>query len=283
MKTNGVLTLSPFRGKVKLKRSVHRVIDPDGAVIGGVSAYNVYDLNGDKIAALTHVEKRSDGEIRRYEGHRVFHLKNNILTLENGGVLGRVIIRKERRASVPIVVALSVLIAAIFAIVAVLGFPVTPVSGDERPVLTIRSEGGKEWGANQDLQVFSGKLYPGKEGSYAFEIENPTEYEMEYVLTLSSTKSWTGRSPIEYRVRMNNVYIGDTNGWTLMEYSDDNIQFNGIRFTPQSSHIITIEWRWPFESGNDESDTEIGESGFGDQIILYTLNIDVSAFIVGQE
>ena len=283
MKTNGVLTLSPFRGKVKLKRSVHRVIDPDGALIGGVSAYNVYDLNGDKIAALTHVEKRPDGEIRRYEGHRVFHLRNNILTLENGGVLGRVVIRKERRAFVPIAVALGLLVAAILTIVAILGIPTIPVSGDERPVLTLRSEGDMEWGANQDLQVFSGKLYPGKEGSYEFEIENPTDYEMEYVLTLSSTKSWTGRSPIEYRVRMNNVYIGETNGWTLMEYSDDTIEFYEIRFTPQSTHIITIEWRWPFESGNDESDTSIGESAFGDQAILYTLNIDVEAFIVGQE
>ena len=49
MKTNGILTLSPFRGKVKLKKSVHRVVDQHGAVIGGVSAYNVYDLNGEKI------------------------------------------------------------------------------------------------------------------------------------------------------------------------------------------------------------------------------------------
>lgn len=75
MKTNGVLTLSPFDGKVKLKKSVSRIYSPEGALIGGVSAYHIYDLNGDKVAALSHVEKTPHGEVRRYEGHRNFLLK----------------------------------------------------------------------------------------------------------------------------------------------------------------------------------------------------------------
>ena len=65
MKTNGVLTLSPFDGKVKLKKSVSRIYSPEGALIGGVSAYHIYDLNGDKVAALSHVEKTPHGEVRR--------------------------------------------------------------------------------------------------------------------------------------------------------------------------------------------------------------------------
>ena len=281
LKTNGVITLSPFKGKVKLKRSVNRVIDPHGAVIGGVSAYNIYDLNGEKIAGLSHVEKTPKGDVRRYEGYRSFLVKDGLLTLENGGVLGRVVARKERGAFVPAAIALSLLIVAILVITAVLGFPApVPVSGDERPVLTIRSE-GEEWGVAQDLGVFSGSICPGSnnlDDPYDLEIENPTEYEMEYTLTLTDNNSWNGRSPLEYRLKMNNVYIGETNGWTAMADTGNVISFYGIHFTPGSSHIITIEWRWPFESGNDGSDTQAGHANG-----IYRLNVKVSASIVGQE
>ncbi|HIU00909.1 MAG TPA: hypothetical protein IAB64_02920 [Candidatus Coproplasma excrementavium] len=279
MKTNGILTLSPFRGKVKLKKSVHRVVDQHGAVIGGVSAYNVYDLNGEKIAGLSHVKKTASGDVRRYEGYRVFLVKDGYLTLENGGVLGRLVAHKERSAFIPVAVALSCVVAAILIIVIVLGFPEPlPVSGDERPVLTVRTD-GEQWGANEDLQVFSGALAPGSEGDYAFEIENPTEYELEYTLTLTDENNWGGRSPLEYRLRMNNVYIGETNGWTAMDDTGNTIAFSQIFFAAGSSHIITIEWRWPFESGNDESDTQAGQHANG----VYMLNIDITASIVGQE
>ena len=206
---------------------------------------------------------------------------SGLLTLENGGVLGRVVARKERGAFVPAAIALSLLIVAILVITAVLGFPApVPVSGDERPVLTIRSE-GEEWGVSQDLGVFSGSICPGSnnlDDPYDLEIENPTEYEMEYTLTLTDNNSWNGRSPLEYRLKMNNVYIGETNGWTAMADTGNVISFYGIHFTPGSSHIITIEWRWPFESGNDGSDTQAGHANG-----IYRLNVKVSASIVGQE
>lgn len=277
LKTNGVLTLSPFKGKVKLKRALNRIIDPSGAVIGGISAYNIYDLNGAKIAGLSRVEKTPSGDVRRYEGYRSFVVKDGLLMLENGGVLGRVVAKKERSAFVPVAVILTALMAAILVIMAVLGFPEPiPVSGEERPVLTVKTD-GEQWGANQDLSVFTGKLYPGKSGDYAFEIENPTEFELEYTLTLTDENDWGGRSPLEYRLRMNNVYIGETNGWIAMADSRNTIAFDDIHFTPDSSHIITIEWRWPFESGNDDADTQAGQASG-----IYFLNVDITAAIVGQ-
>lgn len=272
MKTDGILTVPPLRGKVKLKKSVNRVFNSYGALIGGVSAYGVFDLNGKKIARFAGLRKTPSGEERRYLGERAFVVKDGLLYTESGTVLGNI---EQRGRAFPVTVAvlLCVLIAVILAIVAILGYPVSPKI---IPVLEVSTD-GEEWGVNQDLDMFEGSIYPGVSGSYSFEIKNPSEYQLEYTLTLSDKTGWGGRSPLEYRLRMNNVYIGETNGWTVMSENDNTLAFSEILFNPYSSHIITVEWRWPFESGNDQSDTQAGSSGG-----KYFINVDITAAIVGQ-
>lgn len=279
MKTNGVLTLSPFDGKVKLKKSVSRIYSPEGALIGGVSAYHIYDLNGDKVAALSHVEKTPHGEVRRYEGHRNFLLKDGILTLENGGVLGKVVARKERSLMIPLVAAVCVVLAALVVVVSVLGFPSGfSIPGDTMPELVIKTD-EEVWGDEEHLEIFDGKLSPGSKGSYDFVIENPTEYELEYTLSITDIVSWGGRSPIRYRVIMNGAgyVIGTPTDW--FDTNEDNIFASGLQFAPKSTQKFIIEWDWPFESGNDEDDTQAGSSESPHYYVL----VEVSAWIAGQE
>lgn len=277
MKYNGVLTLHPFNGKVKLKRSASRVLDESGAVIGGVSAYNVYDLNGEKIAGLSRVEQTDGGEVRYYEGYRSFMVKGDFLLLESGAALGRIIREKERSYLVPVIAVLMAVLAAAIIIISILGFPEgLSIPGDAEPVLIITDD-GDGWGANDDLEVFDGYIYPGREGSYDFRIENPTEYTLEYTLTLTDENDWGGRSPMEYRIRMNNAYIlGGEDEWHSM--NDSIISISPLYFAKSSTQFLTIEWRWPFDSGNDEDDTLAGEAAG-----IYWLNIDVSAAVAGQE
>ena len=227
MKTNGVLTMPPLRGKVKLKKSVNRVIDPAGALICGVSAYGIFDLNGKKIARYARTKKTDAGSMRKYEGLRTFWVKDGLLLSESGKVLGT-IEQGGRSVFVPVAVALSILLAVVLLIVAVLGFPVSSfVPADAMPVLVISTD-GERWGAEEELEIFDGKIAPGSSGEYVFEISNPTDYGMEYTLSLTDDNDWGGRSPIQYRLRMNNVYIGE--GWTAMGESEGGLSVSEIRF-----------------------------------------------------
>ena len=82
---------------------------------------------------------------------------------------------------------------------------------------------------------------------------------------------------MEYRIRMNNAYIlGGEDEWHSM--NDSVILISPLYFAKSSTQFLTIEWRWPFDSGNDEDDTLAGEAAG-----IYWLNIDVSAAVAGQE
>ena len=274
MKTNGILTLSPFKGKPKLKKSFSRVFDKDGALIGGVSAYNVYDLNGTKIASLARVIPTEGGEMRRYEGFRNFHLNGGYLMLENGSLLGRVEVKKDRSALVPVFSVLGVVLAAVLIIVCILGFPAPTniLPGDAAPELILESD-EEQWSAEEDLKIFPGTIMPGSEGVYEFKVINPTDYQLLYTLTLTDERGWgeDARSPIVYRIRMNDAYIlGDEDEWISLNEMQINIE--RLRFDANSSHIFIIEWQWPFMSGNDEADTDAGIAH-----AVYRLNVKVTA------
>lgn len=270
MKTDGILTVPHYSGYAKLKRSVNRVYNAEGALIGGVSAYSVFDLNGKKIARFTGIIKSSAGDYRRYEGTRTLLVKDNLLLDLGGNVLGT-IEKRGRAFSVLLGVMLSLLIAVILIIVIMLGFPVPP---EAIPQLVVQTEGA-DWGVNAQLNVFDGKIFPGRKGSYEFIVENPSEYTLNCTLNLADDMDWGGRSPMNYRLRMDD-FMGDAIEWIEMDDAENSLSVT-FSINPNSSHTFTVEWEWPFQSGNDAEDTMAGIAAG-----TYYLNVDVTAVIEGQ-
>ena len=136
-------------------------------------------------------------------------------------------------------------------------------------VLVIREDENGEWGAEQDITVFDGALSPGADGAYKFEIENPTDTDLEYTVTVTDANDWGGGSPVNFRLKMNNVYVvGNENTWMKAE----DVFLTGLQFPSSSKQGFILEWSWPYESGNDEYDTAVGQMGG-----IYTLHISITA------
>lgn len=268
MKVNAVLTRQDFGGKLKVKRSARLVFNPQSEAIGSISKRWLYDLNGDKIARFDKEtdgvfqyvaeEKNEAGEkiVYRFDGERLFS--------ENGALFLGTAETKTRggAALVPLILTALILIA-IIVLVSLTGQP------DRTPVLVIREDENGEWGAEQDITVFDGALSPGADGAYKFEIENPTDTDLEYTVTVTDANDWGGGSPVNFRLKMNNVYVvGNENTWMKAE----DVFLTGLQFPSSSKQGFILEWSWPYESGNDEYDTAVGQMGG-----IYTLHISITA------
>lgn len=146
------------------------------------------------------------------------------------------------------------------------------------------------WGAETDVEIFrlsyengekvvtvnSGNgdevIAPGTENAYAFQLKNTGNTAMDYVLTMEayySSDEWT--IPVDVRMKGydGTWLIGSDTEWKNV------LDLNGIedKATLMVNNYASyeLEWQWPFESGDDEWDTLLGNT---------TLDEDVSLTIV---
>lgn len=151
-------------------------------------------------------------------------------------------------------------------------------SDEDYPGMVQVTENGISWEqltfvnlfANSDSQA-DGKLYPGVTGSYAFNIRNPQTYAIALNLTMSEADHKAGAIPLLYRLKSGNDYMaGDSDTWlTADELSNSDVVL------PADSHMgYTLEWEWPYESGNDGLDTAIGTSDDLSHIISINLYLE---------
>ena len=75
--------------------------------------------------------------------------------------------------------------------------------------------------------------------------------------------------PIQYRVRMNNALL-NTEEWLDIEELD----FSDLTFLGESEQLITLEWRWLFEQGNDDLDTQYGIDN-GDYSLVFHITAEL--------
>ena len=121
------------------------------------------------------------------------------------------------------------------------------------PEFEITDKNG-EWTAQGEIAVFDNKIKPGSEGAYNFIIRNDSDQKLKYGFKLSEYigKNIQDLNPfMQYRLKVDNIPIDD-------EWHYAGVNYNDIEILPGSKHLMALEWRWPFESGNDSNDTLIG-------------------------
>lgn len=163
---------------------------------------------------------------------------------------------KKGRVSKPALAAIiATVLLMIFIVVALLLEPVEAI-----PEFNITDQGG-EWKAQGTIAVFDDTIQPKSEGTYKFIIKSECTEVLEYGFRLSeyiNADNIDNVNPfMQYRLKVDNLYLGDGD-WHYV-----GMNYNGIEILPGTEHLMTLEWRWPFEidDEHDKNDTLIGRAG----------------------
>ena len=135
---------------------------------------------------------------------------------------------------------------------------------------------------NGDITVYSPKddsvIAPGTQGSYTFYLKNEgnvaLDYKVSFTAKLTADDIRVSATDFPFLFRMSNQHgdytVGSEETWVtvdeLNEIFDDGI------VGKNSYYYYTLEWFWPFESGNDGMDTYFGNLSDQKDVIL-SLNI----------
>ena len=107
-------------------------------------------------------------------------------------------------------------------------------------------------------------IAPGTEGTYNIRVRNTRDVEVYYSLVIGGYLSDKDSGlPIPILVRMKGAsgeyVIGAENLWVPLEELRDVTDAGSLK--ADQSRVYTLEWKWPFESGNDAYDTLLGNGG----------------------
>ena len=150
------------------------------------------------------------------------------------------------------------------------------------------SDEDKAWAGQTDIEIFrvsyengEGKITvqsgsgdkiiaPGTSNTYKFTLENGYSMGVNYSLSMQAFLSAEGISvPIQVR-------LSDSDGNWLLGSADsmvDVMELNTVKDYPGSLssgkfRSYTLEWEWPFEGGDDEFDTLLGNLAEDEDIVL---------------
>lgn len=166
-------------------------------------------------------------------------------------------VAKKGHVSKPLLAAIiATILLIIFIVIALLLAP-----GDVIPEFSLTDQNG-DWDAQAQgkIAVFDDTIQPGSEGTYKFIIKNETEGNLIYGFKLSEylNNDNVDVNPfMQYRIKLDNVYLGDGD-WHYV-----GIDYNDMEILPGTEHLMTLEWRWPYEideTGN-ANDTLVGRTG----------------------
>lgn len=91
--------------------------------------------------------------------------------------------------------------------------------------------------------VVEKKLAPGTAGSFDLRVTNASEVDAKFYMTFDFAE--LAGIPLEYTYKVDGVdYTPAADSWI-------NIAMN-------NSAVVTVTWAWPFESGDDVKDTNLG-------------------------
>lgn len=120
-------------------------------------------------------------------------------------------------------------------------------------------------------------IAPGAKNKYRFTLENPGDVALDYTLSMEANITGTDEIfPIKVRV------LDYTNKYLLgsAEQMTDVLDLNTVNeksvLGAGRYAAYTLEWEWPFEQGDDEFDTMLGNLAVEDDIVL-TIKINTTA------
>lgn len=128
---------------------------------------------------------------------------------------------------------------------------------NENEVVTVNSENG------------DGLLAPGTENEYSFRLKNTGNTPLDYTLEVEAyiTPEETAL-PVEVKMKSyaGDYLVGGKQSW------DPVTELDGVRdqasLAANQYASYTLEWQWPFEAGQDESDTILGNQAVEEEISL---------------
>ena len=118
----------------------------------------------------------------------------------------------------------------------------------------------------------SAVIAPGTEGSYTFSLKNTSEASAEYKVWVEAklSSNMTG-VPLQTRMSSDDGWLlGDKTNWEQATALDGVAQTETIDAGKTAEY--TIYWQWPYEQGQDETDTGLGNASV-EQNMSYTVTI----------
>lgn len=120
-------------------------------------------------------------------------------------------------------------------------------------------------------------IAPGTSNKYMFTLENSGNAALDYIMTMEAWITGTEYSiPIKVSVwdYTNKYLLGDSiNKKDVLELN--NVKEKGILGSGRYA-VYNLEWEWPFEQGNDEYDTMLGNLAVDNELAL-TVKINTTA------
>ena len=113
-------------------------------------------------------------------------------------------------------------------------------------------------------------IAPGTSNLYQFTLQNPGDVSLDYTLTMEAyvtgTDLWL---PVNARVwdYTNKYLVGSAEEMAdVMELNtvNESAELGAGRYA-----VYNLEWEWPFEWGNDEYDTMLGNLAVEDDLVLH--------------
>jgi hypothetical protein len=118
-------------------------------------------------------------------------------------------------------------------------------------------------------------IAPGTQNEYVFTLENTGDVLLDYEMTMEAYVTGTDLTlPVTARVwdYTGKQILGDENNQV------DVMELNNVdeesKLSPGRFAVYTLAWEWPYEWGNDEYDTMLGNMAVDDELAL-TIKINV--------
>ena len=120
-------------------------------------------------------------------------------------------------------------------------------------------------------------IAPGTEYEYDFYVENNSDFAVDYTLTGEAFFSESDLTiPVNIKLADNDgvYFMGTETSWTPV-YSLN--QLNSVRTLGANCYTkYTLQWEWPFEKGQDDYDTLLGDLAVDRDLVL-TVKLMTSA------
>ena len=126
-------------------------------------------------------------------------------------------------------------------------------------------------------------IAPGTTNTYYFELENTGNVGIDYQVTMNAYISDNITTiPVDAKLSDYNgrYIIGSETSWeNVLEVNPDRVNDTGELSVGNKMRYI-FSWQWPYESGNDEFDTMLGNLAVDEEV---TLTVEINAVAMADE